>query len=66
VNEKRILRRIIESNRKEVIGGWRKLNNEELHNVYSSPNTIRVIKWRRMRWVGRVTRTGEIRVRTKF
>jgi hypothetical protein len=42
-----------------VKGGWRKLHNEELHNLYSSPSIIRIIKWRRMRWVGHVARMGE-------
>jgi hypothetical protein len=43
-----------------VAGGWRRLHNEELHNLYSSPN-IRMIKARRMRWAGHVTRIGEMR-----
>jgi hypothetical protein len=42
-----------------VTGGWRKLHNEELHNLYSSPGIIRIIKSRRMRWVGHVARMGE-------
>jgi hypothetical protein len=42
----------------EEIGGWRKLHNEELHNLYSSPSIIRVIKSRRMRWAGHVARLG--------
>jgi hypothetical protein len=42
-----------------VTGGWRKLHNEELHNLYSSPNIIRIIKSRRMRWAGHVARMGE-------
>jgi hypothetical protein len=42
-----------------VTGDWRKLHNEELHNLYSSPNTIRMIKSRRMRWEGNVARMGE-------
>jgi hypothetical protein len=43
----------------EVTGGWRKLHNEERHNLYSSPNIIRMIKSRRMRWAWHVTRTEE-------
>jgi hypothetical protein len=43
----------------EVTGGWRKLHNEELHNLYSSPSIIRMIKSRRMRWAGHVVRMGE-------
>jgi hypothetical protein len=49
VFENRVLRRIFGSKRNEVTGGWRKLHNEELHNLYPSPNTIRMIKSRRMR-----------------
>jgi hypothetical protein len=41
------------------MGGWRKLYNEELHNLYSSPSIIRIIKSRKMRWVGHVARMGE-------
>jgi hypothetical protein len=44
-----------------VTGGWRKLHNEELHNLYSSPSIIRIIKSRRMRWAGHVARMGEKR-----
>jgi hypothetical protein len=44
-----------------VTGGWRKLHNEELHNLYSSPSIIRMIKSRRMRWGGHVARMGERR-----
>jgi hypothetical protein len=44
--------------RGKVTGGWRKLHNEELHNVYFSPNIIRMIKSRRMRWTGHVARIG--------
>jgi hypothetical protein len=44
-----------------VTGGWRKLHNEELHDLYSSPNIIRIIKLRRMRWAGHVARMGEKR-----
>jgi hypothetical protein len=45
----------------EVVGGWRRLHNEELHNWYASPNMVRVIKSRRMRWAGHVTRMGGMR-----
>jgi hypothetical protein len=44
-----------------VTGDWRKLHNEELHNFYSSPNIIRMMKSRRMRWAGHVARMGETR-----
>jgi hypothetical protein len=47
--------------RNEVTRDWRKLHNEELHNLYSSPSIIRMIKLRRMRWAGHVTRMGEKR-----
>jgi hypothetical protein len=55
------LRRIFGLKRDEVTGGWRKLYNEELHNLYSSPSIIRKIKPRRMRWTGNVARMGEKR-----
>jgi hypothetical protein len=54
VFEKRVLRRIFGPKRDGVMEGWRKLHNEELHNLYSSPSIIRVIKSRRMRWAGHV------------
>jgi hypothetical protein len=60
VFENRVLR-IFGPKRDEVIGGWRKLHNEELHNLYSSPSIIRIIKSRRMRWAGHVARMGEKR-----
>jgi hypothetical protein len=59
VFENRVLRRIFGPKRDEVRGEWRKLHNEELHNLYSSPNIIRQIKSRRMRWMGHVARMGE-------
>jgi hypothetical protein len=59
--ENRLLRIIFGSKRDEVTGGWRKLHNEELHDLYSSPSIIRMIKSRRMRWAGNVARMGEKR-----
>jgi hypothetical protein len=56
-----MLRRIFGPKRDRVTGGWRKLHNEELHNFYSSPSIIRIIKSRRMRWAGHVARMGEKR-----
>jgi hypothetical protein len=61
VFENRVLRRIFGPKRDRVTGGWRKLHNEELHNLYSSPSIIRIIKSRRMRWAGHVARMGEKR-----
>jgi hypothetical protein len=61
VFENRVLRRIFGPKRDEVTGDWRKLHNEELHNLYSSSNIIRIIKSRRVRWAGRVARMGETR-----
>ena len=53
-----MLRRIFGPRRDEVIGEWRKLHNEELNDLYCSPNIVRVIQSRRMRWAGNVARTG--------
>jgi hypothetical protein len=61
VFENRVLRRIFGPKRDEVTGEWSKLHNEELHSLYSSPNIIRQIKSRRMRWAGHVARMGEER-----
>jgi hypothetical protein len=61
VFENRVLRRIFGPKRDEVMREWRKLHNEELHDLYSSPNIIRITKWRRMRWAGHVARMGEKR-----
>jgi hypothetical protein len=57
----RVLRTIYGPKRSEVAGGWRKLHNEELHNLYASQNIVSIIKLRRMRWAGHVTRMGEMR-----
>jgi hypothetical protein len=59
VFENRVLRRIFGNKREEVTGGWRKLHDEELHGLYSSPSIVRMIKARRMRWAGHVARMGE-------
>jgi hypothetical protein len=56
VFENRVLRRIFGPKRDRVTGGWRKLYNEELHNLYSSQTIMRIIKSRRMRWAGHVAR----------
>jgi hypothetical protein len=61
VFENRVLRRIFGPKRGEVTGEWRKLHSEELLILYSSPDIIRQIKSRRMRWAGHVTRMGEQR-----
>jgi len=57
----RVVRRIFGPKRDEVTGGWRKLHNEELNDLYSSPYIVRVIKSRRMRWAGHVARMRERR-----
>ena len=54
VFENRVLRRIFGPKRDEVTGEWRKLRNEELSDLYSLPNIVRVVKSRRMRWAGHV------------
>jgi hypothetical protein len=61
VFENRVLRRIFGPKRDEVKGKWRKLHNEELHFLYSSPDIIRQVKSRRMRWAGHVVRMREER-----
>jgi hypothetical protein len=61
VFENRVLRKIFGPKRDEVTGEWRKLHNEELHNLYSAPDIIRQVKSRRMRWAGHLARMGEER-----
>jgi hypothetical protein len=56
----RVLRRIFGPKREEVAGGWRKLH-EEIHNLYASPNIIRVFRSRRVIWAGHVARMGQMR-----
>jgi hypothetical protein len=65
VFENRVLRRVSGTKRDEMIRGWRKLHNEELRNIYSSPRIIRMIKTR-IRWTGHVARMGRRGMRTRF
>jgi hypothetical protein len=58
VFENRVFKRIFVPKRDEAIGGWRKLHNEELQTLHSSPSIIRMMKSRRMRWAAHVTRIG--------
>jgi len=59
VCENRVLRRVFGSKREQVTGEWRKLHNEELRDLYSLPNIVRVVKSRKMRWAGHVARMVE-------
>jgi hypothetical protein len=61
VFENKVLRMIFGPKRDEASGGWRKLHSEELHDMYSSPIIIKIMKSRRMRWTGHVARMGEKR-----
>jgi hypothetical protein len=61
VFENRVLRRIFGPKRDEATGEWRRLHNEELNDLYASPNIIRVITLRRMGWAGHVARMGKRR-----
>jgi hypothetical protein len=61
VFENKVLSKIFGPNRYGVTGGWRKLHTEELHDLYSSPSIIRIIKSRKMRWTGHVARMGKKR-----
>ena len=58
VFQNRVLRRVFGPKRDEVTGEWRKLHKEELRDLYSLPNIVRVVKARRMKWTGHVARTG--------
>jgi hypothetical protein len=58
VFENRVLRNVLVPERDELTGDWRRLHNEELHDLYTSPNVIRVVKLRRMRWAGHLARGG--------
>jgi hypothetical protein len=66
VFENRVLRRIFGPMRVEVTGEWRKLHNKELHDLYSSPSIIRIIKSKRMRWAGHVAPMGEKGMRIDY
>jgi hypothetical protein len=61
-----VLRRIFGPKRDEVTGEWRKLHKKVLHDLYALPSIFRIIKWRRMRWVGHVPRMGEKRNAYRF
>jgi hypothetical protein len=61
VSENKVLRRIFGPRRDEVTGEWRRLHDKELNDLYPSPNIVRVIKSRRMRWAEHVARMGEER-----
>jgi hypothetical protein len=66
VFENKVLRRVFGPKRDEVTGEWRRLHNKELYALYSSPNIIRVIKSRRLRWAGHVARMGRGEMHTGF
>jgi hypothetical protein len=61
MSENRVLRRIFGLKTDEVTGGWRTFNDEELHILYSSPDIIKMVLSRRMKWAGQITRRVEMR-----
>jgi hypothetical protein len=63
VAENRVLRGIFGLKGEEVMGDWRRLHNEELHNLYATPNIIRVFKLSKIRWAGHVARMGAVTTR---
>jgi hypothetical protein len=66
VFENRVLRRIFGPKRDEVVEGWRKLHNEEIHKLNCSPSIIRMMKSKRMRWAGHISRMGRRGMHTRF
>jgi hypothetical protein len=66
VFENRVLMRIFGPKRDEVTGTWRRLHNEKRNDLYSLPNTVWVMKLRRIRWVGHITRSGRGKMHTGF
>jgi hypothetical protein len=66
VFENRVLRRIFGPRRDEVTGEWRNLHNDELNDLYSSPNIVRAITSRRIVWAGHVARMGRVEIYTGF
>jgi hypothetical protein len=66
VFDSRMLGRILGRKRRETTEGWKELYKEQYHNLYSTPNTIRINKSRRMRWADNITDTGQLRIALKF
>jgi hypothetical protein len=66
VLENRVMKKKFGPKRDEITGEWRRLHNEELHHLYCSPNIVRVIKLRKMRWAGHVALWGRREAYTGF